>query len=38
MKRNVKTALRVGALLILVMAFAGPFAAQQAGPGPDSRP
>jgi len=37
MNRNIKTALRVCALLLLVMAFAGPFAAQQAGPGPDSQ-
>jgi len=37
MNRTVRTAIRVSALLLLVMAFAGPFAAQQAGPGPESQ-
>ena len=36
MKHGVKTALRAASLVLLVMAFAGSFAAQQAAPGPDA--
>jgi photosystem II stability/assembly factor-like uncharacterized protein len=36
MKHGGKTALRIATLALLVMAFAGPFAAQQAAPGPDA--